>query len=44
MVGDGAGVLLSVFFEILLEVIDEDVEAACSPSGWSNGRDWLVEG
>jgi hypothetical protein len=37
-----AEVLLSVFFELLLEVVDEDGEAACSASGWSNGRDGLV--
>jgi hypothetical protein len=28
-----AGVLLSVFFELLLEVVDEDGETACSASG-----------
>jgi hypothetical protein len=39
-----AEVLLSVFFELLLEVVDEDGEAACSASGWSNGRDGLVAG
>jgi hypothetical protein len=43
MVDDGAGVL-SVFFELLLEVVDEDKETACSASGRSNGRDGLVTG
>jgi hypothetical protein len=33
MVGDEARVLLSVFFELLLDVVDEDDEAACSVSG-----------
>jgi hypothetical protein len=44
MVGDGAGVLLSVFFELLLEVIDEDGEAACSMRGRSNDKDWASGG
>jgi hypothetical protein len=30
MVDDGAGVLLSVFFELLLEVANEDDETTCS--------------
>jgi hypothetical protein len=44
MVDDAAGVLLSVFFELLLEVVDEDGETTCSASGRSNGRDGLVAG
>jgi hypothetical protein len=32
MVNDGAGVL-SVFFELLLGIVDEDEETACSASG-----------
>jgi hypothetical protein len=44
MVDDGAGVLLSVFFELLLEVVDEDGETACSMRGQSNGRDGLMAG
>jgi hypothetical protein len=44
MVDTGAGVLLSVFFELLLEVVDEDSETACSVSGRSNDRDGLVAG
>jgi hypothetical protein len=39
-----AGVLLSVFFELLLEVVDEDGETACSASGRSNGRNGIVAG
>jgi hypothetical protein len=42
MVDDGAEVLLSVFFELLLEVVDEDGETACSMRGQSNGRDGLM--
>jgi hypothetical protein len=30
MVNDGARVLLSVFFKLLLEVVNEDGETACS--------------
>jgi hypothetical protein len=33
MVDDAAGVLLSVLFNLLLEVVDEDGEVACSMSG-----------
>jgi hypothetical protein len=44
MVGDAAGVLLSVFFQLLLEVVEEDGKTTCSASGWSNGRDGLVAG
>jgi hypothetical protein len=44
MVDDAAGVLLSVFFEPLLEVVDEDSETACSVSGQSNNGDGLVAG
>jgi hypothetical protein len=44
MVDDGARVLLSVFFELLLEVVDEDGQTACLVSGRSNGRDGLVAG
>jgi hypothetical protein len=44
MVDAGAGVLLSVFFELLLEVINEDNEPACSVSGRSNNGDGLVAG
>jgi hypothetical protein len=44
MVDDGARVLLSIFFELLLEVVDEDGETACSASGRSNDRDGLVTG
>jgi hypothetical protein len=44
MVGDAAGVLLSVFFELLLEVVDEDGEAVCSLRGRSNNRGGLVAG
>jgi hypothetical protein len=44
MVDDGAGVLLSVFFELLLEVVDEDGETACSLHGQSNVRDGLMAG
>jgi hypothetical protein len=36
MADDGAGVLLSVFFELPLEVVDEDGGTACSVSGRSN--------
>jgi hypothetical protein len=36
MVDDAAWVLLSVFFELLLEVVDEDGETACSASRQSN--------
>jgi hypothetical protein len=43
MVDDGAGVLLSVFFELLLEVVDEDGETTCSMHGRSNNGDGLVE-
>jgi hypothetical protein len=39
-----AEVLLSVFFELPLEVIEEDGEIACSASGRSNSRDGLVAG
>jgi hypothetical protein len=39
-----AEVLLSVFFELPLEVGDEDGEIACSASGQSNSRDGLVVG
>jgi hypothetical protein len=39
-----AEILLSVFFELLLEVGDEDGETACSASGRSNSRDGLVAG
>jgi hypothetical protein len=42
MVDDGAGVLLSIFFELLLEVVDEDGETACSIREQGNGRDGLV--
>jgi hypothetical protein len=44
MVDDGAGVLLSVFFGLLLEVVDEDGEAVCSVRGRSNNGDgyWRV--
>jgi hypothetical protein len=38
MVDDGAGVLLSVFFELLLEVVDEDGETACSMRGQSTAE------
>jgi hypothetical protein len=31
-------------FELLLEVVDEDSETACSMRGRSNGRDGLVVG
>jgi sulfopyruvate decarboxylase TPP-binding subunit len=44
MVDAGAGVLLSVFFELLLEVVDEDGETACSVSGRSNNGGGLVAG
>jgi hypothetical protein len=44
MVNDGAGVLISVFFELLLEAVDEDNKTACSASGRSNGREGLVAG
>jgi hypothetical protein len=44
MVNAGAGVLLSVFFELLLEVVDEDGETPCSVSGRSNNGDELVAG
>jgi hypothetical protein len=44
MVDDGAGVLLLVFFELPLEVVDEDGETACSMSGLSNNGDGLVAG
>jgi hypothetical protein len=44
MVDDAAGVILSVFFELLLEVVDEGGETACSMSGRSNNGDGLVEG
>jgi hypothetical protein len=44
MVGDAAGVLLSVFFQLLLEVVDEDGETAFLASGRSNSRDGLVAG
>jgi hypothetical protein len=33
MVDDAAGILLSVFFELLLEVVNEDGKTACSASG-----------
>jgi hypothetical protein len=36
--------LLSVFFELLLEVVDEDGETACSVSGRSDNGDGLVAG
>jgi hypothetical protein len=44
MVDDGARVLLPIFFELLLEVVDEDGDTACSVSGRSNGKDRLVVG
>jgi hypothetical protein len=44
MVDDGAGVLLSVFFKLLLEVVDEGGEAACSLRGRSKDGDGLVAG
>jgi hypothetical protein len=44
MVDAGAGVLLSVFFELLLEDVDEDGETNCSVSGRSNNGDGLVAG
>jgi hypothetical protein len=44
MVDDGARVLLSVLFELLLEFVDEDGETACSVSGRSNNEDGLVAG
>jgi hypothetical protein len=44
MVDDGARVLLSVFFELLLEVVDEDGEAACSLRWRSNSGGGLVAG
>jgi hypothetical protein len=44
MVGDAARVLLSSSSELLLEVVDEDGETACSMSGRSNGRNGLVAG
>jgi hypothetical protein len=44
MVDDAAGVLLSVFFELLLEVVGEDGETTCSMSGRSNDSDGLVVG
>jgi hypothetical protein len=44
MVDDGAGVLLSVFFELLLEVVDEDGETDFLVSGRSNNGDGLVAG
>jgi hypothetical protein len=37
-------ILLSVFFELLLEVVDEDGESVCSVSGRSNSGDGLVAG
>jgi hypothetical protein len=42
MVDDGAGVLVSVFFKLVLEVVDENGETACSASGKSNGKYGLV--
>jgi hypothetical protein len=39
-----AEVLLLVFFELLLEVVDEDGKTACSMSGRSNNGDGLVAG
>jgi hypothetical protein len=44
MVDDGAGVLLSIFFELPLEVVDEDDETACSIREQGNDRDGLVVG
>jgi hypothetical protein len=44
MVDDGDGVLLSVFFELLLEVVDEDGETVCSLRGRSNNGGGLVAG
>jgi hypothetical protein len=44
MVGDVAGVLLSVFFELLLEVVDEDGKAVCSLRGRRNNGGGLVAG
>jgi hypothetical protein len=44
MVDDAAGVLLSVFFELLLEVVGEHGETACLMSGRSNDSDGLVVG
>jgi hypothetical protein len=44
MVDDAAGVLLSVFFELLLEVVNEDGDIACSMRGRSNDRAGLVVG
>jgi hypothetical protein len=39
-----AEVLLSIFFELLLEVVNEDGETTCSMRGQSNGRDGLMAG
>jgi hypothetical protein len=45
MVGDAAGVpLLLVFFRLLLEVVNEDDETACSASGRSYNGGGLVAG
>jgi hypothetical protein len=44
MVDDGVGILPSVFFELLLEVVDEDGETACSASGRSNNKAGLAVG
>jgi hypothetical protein len=44
MVDDAAGALLSVFFELLLEVVDEDGDTTCSMRGRRDGRDGLVVG
>jgi hypothetical protein len=44
MVDDAAGVLLSIFFELLLEVVDKDGETTFSVSRRSNDGGGLVAG
>jgi hypothetical protein len=44
MVDDGARVLLLVFFQLLLEVVDEDGKTACPVSEQSNNGIGLVAG
>jgi hypothetical protein len=44
VVNDAAGALLSVFFELLLEVVDDDGGTTCSMRGRSNNGDGLVVG
>jgi hypothetical protein len=43
MVDDATRALLLIF-ELLLEVVDEDGDTACSMRGRRNGRDGLVVG